>query len=179
MNETSTYKKFKSIKQDNFPEWLIIHHTGGENGVDTSNQTAKIVEDYHLSLGWEGIGYHFFIPKDGSLWYGRPETYHGAHTKEQGMNSKSIGICLAGNFDVTLPTKAQIDTLKALIKLKMGQYNIPETKVVPHRHFATYKSCFGSKLGDGWLKEIMIPITTGDPNKDKIRQVIGILESLL
>ncbi len=76
INETATYKKYKASPVSNVPELFIIHHTGGTDAnplADTSHHTAKIVEDYHLSLGWGGIGYHFFIEKNGKLWAGRPE----------------------------------------------------------------------------------------------------------
>ena len=108
INETSTYIKFKDKPKDNFPEMIVVHHSGGTNAdplADTSNHTAQIMEAYHLSLEWEGLGYQYVIHKDGEIWAGRPEQYHGAHTT--GYNKKSIGICLAGNFDATLPTLAQ------------------------------------------------------------------------
>src|SRR3990172_1199583 len=109
LNETNTYKKLKNKPQDNFPVRVFVHHTGGTKNdplADTSHHTAVIVEAGHINTnGWEGLGYQEFIEKDGKVWLGRPATYHGAHVKENGWNKKSIGICLAGNFDVTLPTE--------------------------------------------------------------------------
>ena len=181
--ETATYLKFKDKPQDNFPEFIFIHHTGGEGGADTSKQTAKIVEDYHLSLGWEGIGYQFFIDINGEVWRGRPEHYHGAHVKEKGMNNKSIGICLAGNFDITLPTEKQVASLKELLSYVMSKYNIPASKILPHRSYALnpdgkpYKSCYGSKLGDTWAADLVkqVPVS----NKESIKkQIIDLLNQL-
>lgn len=172
--ETNTYKKLKDKPQDNFPQLIVVHHTGGENGVDTSNQTAKIVEDYHLSLGWEGMGYQFYIEKDGDIWRGRPEHYHGAHTSEQGTNKKSIGICLAGNFDITLPSEAQVTSLTQLLNELKLKYNISNDNIFPHRHF-TPKSCFGSKLPDDWAKKLV----SGAIDKEQIkRQIIDLVNKL-
>lgn len=194
MKETATYKKFKNSPADNFPKFIVVHHTGGENGVDTSNQSAKIVEDYHLSLGWEGIGYHFFIAKNGDVSRGRPEHYHGAHVKEDGMNNKSIGICLAGNFDVTYPTEAQIEELTQLLKDLMAKYNIPAMSIFPHRHYALnrngkpYKSCYGSKLNETWARDLVsnIPpppkdctVEVGIAKKGLIETIINFLKTLL
>lgn len=182
MKETLTYIKFKDSKQDNFPKYIVVHHTGGDEGLDTSNQTAKIVEDYHLSLGWEGIGYQFFIEKDGTIWKGRPEHYHGAHVKEDGMNKKSIGICLAGNFDITLPTKAQEESLVKLLKDMSAKYSISRENIFPHRHYALnpngkpYKTCYGSKLPDTWACDLL---SKNDPSKDEIKsQIINLLNKL-
>ena len=139
----------------NKPEFLIIHHTGGSDKfplLDTSNHTAEMVDAYHKSLGWDGIGYNWYIEKSGSLKKGRDELKTGAHTI--GYNDKSIGICLAGNFDATLPTVAQTDTLRKLLIEKMVQYNIPKEKIVPHRKFAS-KTCYGNKLSDTWAKDLL------------------------
>lgn len=139
----------------NKPEFLIVHHTGGTNAdplADTSNHTFEIVKQYHLSLGWEDIGYHFFIDKTGKLTKGRAENYHGAHTL--GYNQKSLGICLAGNFDATLPTQEQTNTLKVLLTELRKKYNISLENIVPHRKFAN-KTCYGSKLPDTWARSLV------------------------
>lgn len=143
----------------NTPEYLIVHHTGGtqENPLaDTSHHTYEIVHNYHLSLGWEGFGYHYFIAKDGALKAGRAENYHGAHTKN--YNQKSIGICLAGNFDATMPTKAQESSLQALLEMLSKKYNIPNENIVPHRRFAP-KTCYGKLLADDWAARL-VPVET-------------------
>lgn len=151
-NETDTYRKLKDKPADNVPEFLIVHHSGGTNAdplADTSNHTAAIMEAQHLANGWEGLGYQFVIHKDGAIWRGRPETYHGSHTTTH--NKKSIGICLAGNFDATMPTDLQKASLTSLLKEMMLKYNIPVSKIVPHRTFAV-KTCYGNKLGDDWAR---------------------------
>lgn len=153
--ETDTYKKLKDKAKDNNPEWLIIHHSGGTDSdplADTSHHTAKMMEEWHIKKGWEGLGYTYVIEKDGKVWAGRPEHYHGAHT--EGKNSKSIGICLAGNFDATLPTKEQEDSLRELLIVLTAKYAIPKDKIVPHRTFAR-KTCFGKKLSDKWAQGLL------------------------
>jgi N-acetylmuramoyl-L-alanine amidase len=161
MNETNTYKKLKDKPQNNFPVKIFIHHTGGTKLnplADTSHHTAVIVEAGHLAKGWDGIGYTEFIEKDGKVWLGRPEHRNGAHVKEDGWNTKSIGICLAGNFDVTLPTEAQIKSLTERLKYHMQRFNIPVNKIEPHRLALgnpPYKSCYGEKLSDNWAKDLV------------------------
>jgi len=139
----------------NTPEFLIVHHTGGTKSnplEDTSHHTFEIVDAYHKSLGWEGFGYHYFINKAGALKAGRAENYHGAHTL--GYNEKSLGICLAGNFDATTPTEAQAKTLANLLSDLCGKYNIPRENIVPHRRFAQ-KSCYGKNLADDWAQKLV------------------------
>lgn len=159
MNETNTFKKLSTKPKGNNPEWLIVHHSGGTDAnplADTSEHTAKGMELWHIGLGWEGLGYHYVIHKDGAIWKGRPEHYHGAHTK--GYNTKSIGICLSGNFDATLPTLAQEKSLKELLNSLSEKYSIGKDKIVPHRHSAN-KTCYGNKLSDTWASDMIESVT--------------------
>ena len=154
MNQLKTYFNLKDKKRTNHPNKVVVHHTGGINNnpsADTSHHTAKMVENYHLSLGWEGIGYHWFIERDGTEWQGRPEHRHGAHTI--GQNKKSIGICLAGNFDVTKPTEAQEMALTARLNKIVAKTGIKT--IEPHRKYAK-KTCYGSKLSDTWASDLII-----------------------
>src|SRR3990167_2886110 len=113
----------------NKPEIIIVHHTGGTDSnplADTSHHTFEMVDKYHRSLGWESCGYHVFIEKNGKTVYNpsRALDYHGGHTS--GYNTKSIGICLAGNFDATLPTTEQTSSLKKVLEdLKTKYPNVP------------------------------------------------------
>lgn len=143
------------IKIGNFPEWVFVHHTGGTDAdplADTSHHTFEVVQQWHLQKGWENFGYHWMIEKDGTLKQGRPEHYHGAHAK--GYNTKSIGILLAGNFDATLPTEAQIATLKKLLKRITKKYTIAISNVQPHRSVAR-KTCYGNLLSNTWAQELL------------------------
>lgn len=142
---------------------IIIHHTGGtvsDPKADTSHHTFEQVNEWHRmdpnvwlgyysSLGYS-IGYHYFIDKEGKTTQGRAHTDEGAHTK--GHNRTSLGICVAGNFDVTFPTKAQEDALKRLLLTLNDMY--PNAPIIPHRHFAQ-KSCYGSRLADSWAADLI------------------------
>lgn len=46
--------------------------------------------------GWDDIGYNFIIGEDGNIYEGRGWGKKGAHSKP--FNSKSIGICIIGNY---------------------------------------------------------------------------------
>jgi len=156
MNETKTFTKLKGKRKNNNPNKIVVHHTGGTDRnplADTSEHTAKGVEAWHLGKGWDGIGYHYFIEKDGEVWKGRPEHRNGAHAR--GYNTTSIGICLAGNFDLTLPTQEQELSLTSLLKQLSKDFNIPADKIVPHRTHAN-KTCYGNRLSDTWARNLVI-----------------------
>lgn len=165
----------------NIPKWIIVHHTGGTDLnplADTSNHTASQVDAWHKAKGWDGIGYNWFIEKDGKLKRGRDESKVGAHTI--GYNEQSIGICLAGNFDATMPTEAQKLTLAGLLKEKMTQYSIPIQNIVPHRKFAN-KTCYGNKLSDTWARDLATisnPETPKSIIKKRLAELTQLVEQL-
>lgn len=148
----------KMLAKDNVPEYIVVHHSASK--VDN----FEIIQRYHITDKdhlWENFGYHYCIERDGKLVKGRPEGYHGGHVKEQNMNKRSIGICLCGDFDQTLPTPEQTITLKNLLEELTTKYKIPKDKIVPHRKFAVnpngtpYKSCFGKLLADNWASGLV------------------------
>ena len=146
----------------NTPKYLIIHHTSGSDSnplSDSSNFTFEQCDKLHeekfnmkSSLG-HYIGYHYYIEKDGKTVQGRADTDEGAHTI--GYNSQSLGICLAGNFDLTLPTLQQIDSLRKLLKEKREEFDIDINKILPHRMFAK-KTCYGNNLPNEWARNLVI-----------------------
>jgi N-acetylmuramoyl-L-alanine amidase len=156
--------------------FLIIHHTGGTESnpiADTSNQTFDDVNSWHRvdpnvwlgrlsSLGY-AIGYHYFIDKTGKVTQGRNDYEQAAHAKGYNNNSwdppehSAIGICLAGNFDVSFPTSEQIKSLTLLLTQKVGEYGIPISNIVPHRYVAN-KSCYGRNLPDDWAANLLRPV---------------------
>lgn len=159
----------------NKPEGLIIHHTGGTIAnpkADTSHHTFEIVDAYHRGL-WQFksslghyIGYHYFIDKTGKVTQGRGDLDEGAHCI--GKNKTSIGICLAGNFDVTLPTPEQEKALKLLITDLKEKFKIPAMRIVPHRAYSK-KSCYGSRLRDDWAKGLAELAPEPAPQKPSIK----------
>lgn len=155
----------------NRPNKLIVHH----DGVDRDGPSFDIINEYHRqrefpisSLGFY-VGYHFLIETDGSLRVARLLTDEGAHTI--GENTSSIGICLAGNFDVSMPTPPQRRQLAQLISSLLLAYPIADTDIYPHRKYAT-KSCYGNNLHDNWARRVYL-----EYEYDRIKGVLDSLET--
>ena len=118
---------------------IIIHCSGVKPGQHSS---AKQIDRWHRSLGWQGIGYHYVVRRDGSIEYGRPEQQAGSHSKEH--NKHSIGICYEGGLDskgnpADTRTKEQKKTLLDLIKELKGRY--PKALVLGHHDLNKHKAC--------------------------------------
>ncbi|MDU2992838.1 MAG: peptidoglycan recognition family protein, partial [Clostridium sp.] len=108
------------VELGNKPKYIIYHHSA------SSNLSSEQIHDMHLQRGWSGIGYHFYIRKDGTIYRGRKEEMIGAHAK--GRNRDSIGICLEGNFEDESITYKQMNSLVKLSADMIIKYNIEESE---------------------------------------------------
>ena len=137
----------------NNPEYIVIHHSLTK---DNKTVSWNAIRKYHLSLGWSNIGYHYGIELIGDRYevlIGRFEDQAGAHTRQAGMNHKSLGICFVGNYDILPPLRERLVAGAELIVRLMRRYDIPLENVVPHSKYATYKSCPGKFFDMQALRE--------------------------
>ena len=113
-------------KHSKILEYIVIHHTAS-----TRDMTVQEIHQLHLNQGenWKGIGYHFYIDKQGIIWRGRPEEMSGSHALD--YNSVSIGICLSGNFEIEKPTDNQLKSLSELLQHLKQKYG--NVQIVGHR----------------------------------------------
>lgn len=123
---------------------IIVHCSATRPSHDID---AEEIDRWHKKRGWSGIGYHFFIKREGQIQLGRPLEKSGAHTK--GLNKNSIGICYAGGVKEERGengkweaddnrTSQQKDSLLSLLKLLKNMF--PEAIIHSHRDFAA-KAC--------------------------------------
>ena len=122
MNIIETELKFGTLSKRSSTKRIILHHAA-------MNGSVEAVHNVHKAKGWAGIGYHFYIRKNGSVYRGRPEYAIGAHAS--GSNYNSIGICAEGNFENETMSDAQKNAIKELVDYLKKKYGI--TKVVRHR----------------------------------------------
>lgn len=119
---------------------IIVHCSANKAG---SALRMADIDRWHRSLGWNGCGYHYVIPTDGTIEIGRPEEVKGAHCKNH--NSHSIGVCYVGGLaddgktTEDTRTEAQKRALRMLLKELHGRY--PKALIVGHRDMDPMKAC--------------------------------------
>lgn len=135
---------------------ITVHHTAGPCFWDDSPAGAareiKNIQSYHQnSRGWADIGYHFLIDRAGNIWQGRHLRYQGAHTSGT-LNEGNIGIALLGNFSKQKPTRAQLESLSALLAKLCEVYNLSARDIYTHGELARFAnrstSCPGPYLAN-------------------------------
>jgi N-acetylmuramoyl-L-alanine amidase len=139
---------------------LIIHCAATPNGKPF---TAEDIDRWHRERGFrrdpalighhepklQSIGYHYVIYLNGVVRCGRSEQEVGAHV--QGMNSKSLGVCLIGTDQFT---PVQWETLRKHVEAIRKRF--PNIIVAGHRQFAA-KACPGFDV-PAWWKGGMEPV---------------------
>lgn len=122
--------------------YLVVHCS------DTPNEEKLLALDIHkmhLDFGWDGIGYHKIINRNGEIENGRPEYWVGAHVK--GLNQESLGVCLIGKDNFT---NSQFKSLEKILK----NWKIKYPKAVIDGHcnvIKTNKTCPNFNVLD-WCK---------------------------
>lgn len=116
---------------------IVVHHSATKQG------DARAFAQYHVGKGWPGIGYHFVLNKSGRAFKCNTAATISYHAS--GYNSRSLGICLVGDFDSEHPTPAQMDALIELCQELIRAYGIK--RVVGHREVPdAHKSCPGANI---------------------------------
>lgn len=96
------------------PKGIVWHHAAA------SSCTADQIHQWHLGNGWSGIGYHFFVSKEGKVYRGRPESKLGGHT----LNASNwLGVCAEGNYASESMPAAQLKALQGLHRYLHRKYD--------------------------------------------------------
>ncbi|SHJ63335.1 N-acetylmuramoyl-L-alanine amidase [Clostridium cavendishii DSM 21758] len=130
------YKWSQPLKYTLKPTMIVYHHTADDN------LTPEQIDAMHKKRGWAGIGYHFYIRKDGTIYRGRPENAVGAHAP--GVNDKAFGIAVEGNLNNEKLTPQQMKSLIALSRYLMKKYNIKDLK--RHKDVKPTTECPGANF---------------------------------
>ena len=130
---------------------LIVVHcsaTRADHALTTEN-----LESEHRRRGFHGIGYHYYIRRDGTVVPTRPLEQIGAHA--QGHNAHSIGICYEGGLDCNghpadTRTPEQKSALRLLVHQLLKRYR--KSYVCGHRDLSPDLNGNGVVEPEEWIK---------------------------
>ena len=74
--------------------YIAVHCSATKPSMDVP---VERIDKWHKRRGWSGIGYHYYIRRNGAIFLGRDLKTPGAHVR--GFNNESIGICYEGGID--------------------------------------------------------------------------------
>ena len=118
---------------------IVIHCT--QTPADMDFGVEKVTE-WHKNRGFDTIGYHYLIKRDGTLQVGRDEDVVGAHAVA--VNGTSIGVALVGGGTINMGwennfTPVQFETLKSILLQLKDKYNVQ--KIIGHYQVDDGKKC--------------------------------------
>ena len=135
-------------------DFIAVHCSATRPSMDVG---VVDIRKWHRAQGWEDIGYHWVIRRNGKLEKGRAENLVGSHVK--GFNAVSIGVCLVGGVaqdDFTKAennfTPAQFATLRELLANLKGRF--PQAVIQGHRDFPKVAKDCPSFDVRKWLKSV-------------------------
>ena len=119
---------------------LIVVHCSATR--EDKSFTEHDLDVCHRRRGFNGVGYHFYIRKNGDIKSTRPLERIGAHSR--GFNRESIGICYEGGLTAsgqpadtrTLHQKASLVALLRELKRVF-----PRALIVGHHDLNPMKAC--------------------------------------
>jgi len=131
--------------------YIVVHCSATRPGAQIG---AAEIDQWHRARGWDCIGYHAVIRRDGRLEFGRPFDAVGAHTK--GHNFESVGICLVGGLDARGNpednfTPVQKRIARWLIEALLHAY--PGAEVLGHRDLSPDTDGDGVINKHEWVKD--------------------------
>jgi hypothetical protein len=139
-------------------KYIIVHNSGTRQG------NARIFDYYHRYVRKmpNGLAYHFVIGNGTSSGNGQIEIgnrwdrqLNGGHVHSDYLNYISIGICLVGDFNRDLPTKAEYEALDELIRYlrrRVGKVDGRYSIVRGHKEINPRPTdCPGNRFPLNWL----------------------------
>lgn len=124
---------------------FVVHHSATTTG--TPQEYAK----YHVEgHGWPGIGYHFVLQKDGTIY--QTNALETISYGVEGNNTGSINICLTGNFETETLQAPQKDALVWLLR-ELGAQLGPKP-ILPHSAFKPTK-CPGAHINTEEISQLV------------------------
>ena len=132
-------------------DYIAIHCSATKAGQDIGRAD---IDRWHRANGWNGIGYHFVIRRDGTIETGRPVDAIGAHVEN--YNSVAVGICMVGGIADNGKAEnnfAEPQWVSLLATVKDLKRRYPYAVVQGHRDFPKVaKDCPSFDAKAWWAK---------------------------
>lgn len=150
MSQTNAIQRPLTFTDRKSTELIVIHCSATHASMDIG---VREITQWHIQRGFDTVGYHYVIRRNGELEVGRPEGVIGAHAR--GHNANSIGVCLAGgvnrqNIAQNNFTAEQYTTLASLLKQLKMRY--PEARILGHRDLSPDKNGDGKITANEFIK---------------------------
>lgn len=112
---------------------IVIHHDAVQYRPKLSGEekVRTLLEASRRRENWPDLPYHYLIDRDGRIFAGLPEDEVGeTHTRRD--TESSLDIALLGDYSLSEPTDAQIQSLARLVRAEARQHELDEAAIRLH-----------------------------------------------
>jgi hypothetical protein len=128
--------------------YLVIHHTGAP-----ADLGAQAIAWEHVTQnGWPGIGYHFVIGVDGTVYRTQDLTVVSHHAAQ--FNPAAVGIALCGDWSQAEPPTEQLTAAAWLVADLCADLGLPLQALRGHREMVP-TSCPGDYFITAWKPRLV------------------------
>jgi hypothetical protein len=139
-------------------ELLVVHHSASHNDHTPGDAPAilRSFYDFHTGpeKGWNDIAYNFLVDSGGGVWEGRTGSLDGpvAGDATGGNQGFSQLVCLIGDFNTAVPTRAALSSLVTLLAWLADRYGLDTTDA--------FRVTFISKGSNLWPSGVSVTTPT-------------------
>ncbi|MBW9159349.1 N-acetylmuramoyl-L-alanine amidase [Clostridium tagluense] len=170
MNIVETNFKWNgNLTYNNTPKMIVLHHAEAKHAEVTD------IHDWHVSNGWCGIGYHYYVKKNGKIFRGRPEKAQGSHCP--GVNRCSISISAEGDFMTEKMNEIQKQAIINLCKDICRRYGFKDIK--GHKEVPYPTDCPGTNYPLREIKKLVLNSNNATETQIKFRKECVVTASIL
>ena len=125
---------------------FVIHHSASNNTTVTNTTEIahqKALQTDMMSRGFQDMGYHFGIGKNGTILEGRLTSLQGEHVSNH--QNYTLGIMLHGNYETRAFTTAQLNSLCKLLAWLCYDYGLTTSAITYHQALGS-TACPGANV---------------------------------
>ncbi|XP_072387160.1 peptidoglycan-recognition protein SC2-like [Diabrotica undecimpunctata] len=132
---------------ENPPPYVVVHQSefGSCFSFQNCSKLVRRIQAYHIDHnGLNDVRFNFLIGGDGTIYEGRGYSIHGAHS--MAYNTRSLGVCLLGNFKDINPPNVQLKALEDFLSCAAADNRITaDYHLIGHRQVEKTE-CPGERL---------------------------------
>lgn len=168
VNPNLNFRDLKALALITQPQKLIQHHMGNDGSIYAQHNN-------HLSRGWNGLAYNYWIAFDGTIFEGRGFR-QGAHSGAT-WNPKSLGIGYQGDFENGVMTDAQLESGARLNAWLIKQFPyLTLFDIIGHKD-VTATLCPGKNFRMGELRTRTLDYLSQKNEIESLRKEVAKLQS--
>jgi hypothetical protein len=123
---------------------LTLHHSGSPASGVSGPRAFQGWQDYHFSLGWPDLAYHFIVGRDGRVYEGRPHAAPGDTATDYDPSGHFL-VVVEGDYRTEQLDADQFEAMARVLAWAAVEFDVSPQTISGHRDHAS-TSCPGGNI---------------------------------